>query len=180
MLKVHTKAYLQRIVEHRNSDHYQFVCDKSVTNYDAFPDFSFFFFFSRFWVLGSSLSRAKFFLFRDRERRKGAPFFCGEKRILSTSQKNVFVESDQARVGAPAMVGVGQTRAGGSAASQQRRRRGGGFERRADATKPKPEKARDSLPEPPIATGPTDRGSADARARSRDVHNDAERDEDRD
>lgn len=92
--------------------------------------------------------------------------------------KNVFVESDQARVGAPAMVGVGQTRAGGSAASQQRRR--GGFERRADATKPKPEKARDSLPEPPIATGPTDRGSADARARSRDVHNDAERDEDGD
>ena len=78
------------------------------------------------------------------------------------------------------MVGVGQTRAGGSAASQQRRRRGGSFERRADATKPKPEKARDSLPEPPIATGTTDRGSADARARSRDVHNDAERDEDGD
>ena len=156
-----------------------------MTNYEAFPDF-FFLLFSRF---GSSTLRlrAKFFLLyereRERERRKVAPFLGNKREKAShsfdfTTIKNVFVESDQARVGAPPMVGVGQTRAGGSAASQQRQR--GGFERRADATKPKPEKARDSLPEPPIATGPTDRGSADARARSRDVHNDAERDEDRD
>ena len=143
--------------------------------------FLFFFFFSRFWVLGSSLSRAKFFLFTEREREEREHLsFVGKRGFFRLHKKNVFVESDQARVGAPAMVGVGQTRAGGSAASQQRRRRGGGFERRADATKPKPEKARDSLPEPPTATGPTDRGSADARARSRDVHNDAERDEDGD
>jgi len=47
---VRGKAYLQRIVEHRNSDHYQFVRDKSVTNYDAFPDF--FFTSLAFWVFG--------------------------------------------------------------------------------------------------------------------------------
>ena len=138
----------------------------------------FFLLLSRF---GSSASK----IFSEK---KGWTFFGerfkGKKGLSLTFfqdfTKNVFVESDQqARVGAPPMVGVGQTRAGGSAASQQRRRRGG-FERRADATKPKPEKARDSLPEPPIATGRTERGSADARARSRDVHNDAERDEDRD
>ena len=139
--------------------------------------FLFFFYFSR--VLG--LRRAKFF-----QRRKVAPFLGKNERekvsltFFQDFTKNVFVESDQARVGAPPMVGVGQTRAGGGSAASQQRRRRGGFERRADATKPKPEKARDSLPEPPIATGSTERGSADARARSRDVHNDAERDEDRD
>ncbi len=138
----------------------------------------FFLLLSRF---GSSA--LKFF-----QRRKVGPFLGNDEREKKVSltffqdfTKNVFVESDQqARVGAPPMVGVGQTRAGGGSAASQQRRWRGGFERRADATKPKPEKARDSLPEPPIATGRTERGSADARARSRDVHNDAERDEDRD
>jgi len=143
----------------------------------------FLFFFLLLSRFGSSASK----IFSEK---KGWTFFGerfkGKKGLSLTFfqdfTKNVFVESDQqARVGAPPMVGVGQTRAGGgSAATSQQRRRRGGFERRADATKPKPEKARDSLPEPPIATGSTERGSADARARSRDVHNDAERDEDRD
>lgn len=91
---------------------------------------------------------------------------------------NVFIQSDKAGVGSPQMVGFGETRADDESFGEERRR----IRRRkrhADVTESRPEETRDSFPESPFALGRPNRGSEDARHRSRDVYNHAERDKDR-
>lgn len=89
--------------------------------------------------------------------------------------RNVFIQSDKAGVGSPQMVGFGETRADDESFGEERRRK-----RHADVTESRPEETRDSFPESPFALGRPDRGSEDARHRSRDVYNHTERDKDRD
>ena len=89
--------------------------------------------------------------------------------------RNVFIQSDKAGVGSPQMVGFGETRADDESFGEERRRK-----RHADGTESRPEETRDSFPESPFALGRPDRGSEDARHRSRDVYNHTERDKDRD
>lgn len=88
--------------------------------------------------------------------------------------RNVFIQSDKAGVGTPQMVGFGETRADDESFGEERRRK-----RHADVTESRPEETRDSFPESPFALGRPDRGSEDARHRSRDVYNHTERDKDR-
>jgi len=91
---------------------------------------------------------------------------------------NVFIQSDKAGVGSPQMVGFGETRADDESFGEERRR----IRRRkrhADVTESRPEETRDSFPESPFALGRPNRGSEDARHRSRDVYNHTERDKDR-
>lgn len=93
---------------------------------------------------------------------------------------NVFIiESDKIGVGSPQMVGFGETRADDESFGEERRR----IRRRkrhADVTESRPETTRDSFPQSPFALGRPNRGSEDARHRSRDVYNHTERDKDRD
>ena len=96
-------------------------------------------------------------------------------RHTQKSTYNVFIQSDKAGVGTPQMVGFGETRADDESFGEERRRK-----RHADVTESRPEETRDSFPESPFALGRPDRGSEDARHRSRDVYNHTERDKDRD
>ena len=93
---------------------------------------------------------------------------------------NVFIiESDKIGVGSPQMVGFGETRADDESFGEERRR----IRRRkrhADVTESRPETTRDSFPQSPFALGRPNRGSEDARHRSRDVYNHTERDKDGD
>ena len=95
-------------------------------------------------------------------------------RHTQKSTYNVFIQSDKAGVGSPQMVGFGETRADDESFGEERRRK-----RHADVTESRPEETRDSFPESPFALGRPDRGSEDARHRSRDVYNHTERDKDR-
>ena len=95
-------------------------------------------------------------------------------RHTQKSTYNVFIQSDKAGVGTPQMVGFGETRADDESFGEERRRK-----RHADVTESRPEETRDSFPESPFALGRPDRGSEDARHRSRDVYNHTERDKDR-
>lgn len=95
-------------------------------------------------------------------------------RHTQKSTYNVFIQSDKAGVGTPQMVGFGETRADDESFGEERRRK-----RHADGTESRPEETRDSFPESPFALGRPDRGSEDARHRSRDVYNHTERDKDR-
>ena len=121
----------------------------------------------------------------------GLAFFCllrenfgkkEERRVTTQTRgtdthkraRNVFIQSDKAGVGTPQMVGFGETRADDESFGEERRRK-----RHADVTESRPEETRDSFPESPFALGRPDRGSEDARHRSRDVYNHTERDKDR-
>ena len=115
--------------------------------------------------------------FMEKRREKRAKRVTTQTREGRTHKRarNVFIQSDKAGVGSPQMVGFGETRADDESFGEERRR-----ERHADVTESRPEETRDSFPESPFALGRPDRGSEDARHRSRDVYNHTERDKDRD
>ena len=73
------------------------------------------------------------------------------------------------------MVGFGETRADDESFGEERRRKG-----MPTLPNPDPKKREIHIPESPFALGRPDRGSEDARHRSRDVYNHTERDKDRD
>ena len=124
-----------------------------------------------------SLEREKLMNFGKKEERKESRVTTQTRRDRHTHKRarNVFIQSDKAGVGSPQMVGFGETRADDESFGEERRR-----ERHADVTESRPEETRDSFPESPFALGRPDRGSEDARHRSRDVYNHTERDKDRD
>ena len=119
-------------------------------------------------------------MFLGKKKRKESRVMRQHKREGHRHKRahNVFIQSDKAGVGSPQMVGFGETRADDESFGEERRR----IRRRkrhADVTESRPEETRDSFPESPFALGRPDRGSEDARHRSRDVYNHTERDKDR-
>ena len=132
-------------------------------------------FWSEFLGLAFFFVSKKLNFGKKEEKREQSDNTNERDRHTQKSTYNVFIQSDKAGVGTPQMVGFGETRADDESFGEERRRK-----RHADVTESRPEETRDSFPESPFALGRPDRGSEDARHRSRDVYNHTERDKDRD
>ena len=131
-------------------------------------------FWSEFLGLAFFFVSKKLNFGKKEEKREQSDNTNERDRHTQKSTYNVFIQSDKAGVGTPQMVGFGETRADDESFGEERRRK-----RHADGTESRPEETRDSFPESPFALGRPDRGSEDARHRSRDVYNHTERDKDR-